>query len=68
MCGMCADVIGGCSEIECGALPPRREDGTRRWSYMRWYTLGQVPCRHVVEGHGLECALRMGRDCDCRDD
>jgi hypothetical protein len=52
MCGMCPDVVDGCSEIECGALPPVREDGTRRFYYIRWFTLDDVFCKHLTEQYG----------------
>lgn len=68
MCGMCPDVYGGCNKIECGALPPVREDGTRRQRYMRWFTYGQTPCEHVAAEHVESCPVRIGNPCECPDE
>jgi hypothetical protein len=52
MCGMCSDVVDGCDQVECGALPRIREDGTRRNHYMRWFTFDDVFCKHKEEKYG----------------
>lgn len=53
MCGMCGDVVDGCDQIECGALPKIREDGTRRARYVRWFTFDEdVWCKHLTEEYG----------------
>lgn len=68
MCGLCPDVIGSCSEIECGACEPLGPNGERRRWYMRHFTLGEVPCRHVREGHREACPIHTGGDCDFEDE
>jgi hypothetical protein len=52
VCGMCSDVVDGCDQVECGALPRVREDGTLRSRYMRWFTFDDVFCKHMVEKYG----------------
>lgn len=55
MCGMCPDVIDGCDQVECGALPRFREDGTRNNRYMRWFTFDDKTwCKHLTEEYGTE--------------
>lgn len=58
MCGMCPDVIDGCNQIECGALPPIREDGTRNSRYMKWFTFADKTwCKHLTEEHGTDSPI-----------
>lgn len=68
MCGMCSDVLDGCTAIECGALSPRDEQGNPRRHYMRWFVWGEIPCKHVFAKHKETCAIRTGVRCDCFED
>lgn len=55
MCGMCPDVVDGCDQIECGARPKIREDGTRNPRYMRWFTIDEKTwCKHLTEEYGTD--------------
>jgi hypothetical protein len=65
---MCSDVLDGCNEIECGALPRLDENGKPRRHYYRWFVFGETPCRHVLAKHKETCAIRDGVRCDCFDD
>lgn len=60
MCGMCPDVYGSCAEVECGAFPRLREDGSPRARYMRHYTYGEVACVHVAAEHHDDCPVPKG--------
>lgn len=68
MCGLCPDVLDGCWEIECGALPPLDAQGHPRAHYMRWFVWGDDPCKHVLAKHKDFCAIRTGVPCDCFED
>lgn len=68
MCGMCPDVFASCDQIECGARSPVDENGKRRARWMRWFTWGEIPCKHVIERHKPGCAVAKGCECDCEDE